>query len=269
MTNPKPGAATDVGARLREAREARDLSLRLVADRTHISVMALEALERNDLRRLPGGIFTRAFLRAYASEVGLDPECTVRDFLAQFPHDAGSAVGLRGQVEDGKDVDNERLIAQTVVRLVALSLPLAGALVYLGMRSPGAASVADLVGQPAAAVRAADAGAVGLRLLDEAAPASAGAAPGGDVAAALTMVVAPVGDCWLSPVVDGEEIPPELLAGGQRRELRAVREIVVTVGDAAACAYTLNGRAGLPFGGPGQIVTRRITLDNYQVYLKE
>ena len=86
---------------------------------------------------------------------------------------------------------------------------------------------------------------------------------------AVLFVVAPQGDCWLSPVVDGEEIPPELLAGGQRRELRAVREIVVTVGDAAACAYTLNGRAGLPFGGPGQVVTRRITLDNYQVYLRE
>ena len=51
MTNPKPGAATDVGARLREAREARDLSLRLVADRTHISVMALEALEATTLAR--------------------------------------------------------------------------------------------------------------------------------------------------------------------------------------------------------------------------
>ena len=269
MTNPNPGAATDVGARLREAREARDLSLRLVADRTHISVMALEALERNDLKRLPGGIFTRAFLRAYASEVGLDPECTVRDFLAQFPHDAESAIGPHGQVEDGEAVENDRLMAQTVVRLVAVSLPLAGALVYLGMRSPGAASVVDLVAQPPAAVRAADAGAVGLRLLDEPAPPSAGDAPGADVAAALTMVVAPLGDCWLSPVVDGDEIPPELVAGGQRRELRAVREIVVTVGDAAACAYTLNGRAGLPFGGPGQVVTRRITLDNYQVYLKE
>jgi len=234
-------------------------------------VMALEALERNDLKRLPGGIFTRAFLRAYASEVGLDPECTVRDFLAQFPHDAGSAVGPRGQVEDGEAVENDRLMAQTVVRLVAVSLPLAGALVYLGMRSPGAASVVDLVAQPPAAVRAADAGAVGLRLLEEPvpAPASAGAAPGAGVAAALTMVVAPQGDCWLSPVVDGEEIPPELLAGGQRRELRAVREIVVTVGDAAACAYTLNGRAGRPFGGPGEVVTRRITLDNYQVYLRE
>jgi hypothetical protein len=85
----------------------------------------------------------------------------VHGSTAQFPHDEGSAVGLRGQVEDGEAVDNERLIAQTVVRLVAVSLPLAGALVYLGMRSPGAASVADLVGQPAAAVRAADAGAVG------------------------------------------------------------------------------------------------------------
>ena len=39
-------------------------------------------------RRLPGGIFSRAFVRGYAQEVGLDPEETVRDFVEQFPVEA-------------------------------------------------------------------------------------------------------------------------------------------------------------------------------------
>ncbi len=78
-------SAGDFGARLREARERRGLSLRVIADATRISVRALEALERNDIRQLPGGIFSRAFVRAYATEVGLDPEQTVAEFITRFP----------------------------------------------------------------------------------------------------------------------------------------------------------------------------------------
>jgi cytoskeletal protein RodZ len=82
IANPPTG---DFGARLREARERRGLSLRVIADATKISVTALEALERNDISRLPGGIFSRAFVRAYALEVGLDPEQTIAEFMTRFP----------------------------------------------------------------------------------------------------------------------------------------------------------------------------------------
>jgi cytoskeletal protein RodZ len=74
----------DFGGRLRQARERRGVSLRQIAASTKISVTALEALERNDVSRLPGGIFSRAFVRSYAIEVGLDPEQTVREFLERF-----------------------------------------------------------------------------------------------------------------------------------------------------------------------------------------
>src|SRR5256885_12045083 len=79
------------GAKLGEARERKAVSLRQIANKTKISVAALEALERNDVSRLPGGIFSRAFVRSYASEVGLDPETTIQEFIAQFPHDSVTA----------------------------------------------------------------------------------------------------------------------------------------------------------------------------------
>ena len=62
----------NVGARLRAARESRNMELRDIAATTKVSIEALKALEQNDFGPLPGGIFTRAFVRAYASEVGLD-----------------------------------------------------------------------------------------------------------------------------------------------------------------------------------------------------
>lgn len=80
---PAPG----FGARMKRTREERGVSLRRIADRTKLSVGALEALERDDISRLPGGIFSRAFVRSYAAEIGLEPEQALRDFLAQFPDD--------------------------------------------------------------------------------------------------------------------------------------------------------------------------------------
>src|ERR687891_2863614 len=79
-------ARPDFGTRMRRLREEKGVSLRQIADATKISIGALEALERNDIARLPGGIFSRAFVRSYAIEVGLDPEQTVRDFIERFPH---------------------------------------------------------------------------------------------------------------------------------------------------------------------------------------
>lgn len=81
-------AKPDFGSRMKRLREERGVTLRQIADTTKLSVGALEALERGDISRLPGGIFSRAFVRSYAIEVGLDPEQTVRDFLIQFPHDS-------------------------------------------------------------------------------------------------------------------------------------------------------------------------------------
>src|ERR1051325_7153692 len=88
---PGAGPATDVGGRLRRARERCGVTLRQIASATKISVGVLEALERNDISRLPGGIFSRAFVRSYAIEVGLDPEATIQDFIAAFPHDSVTA----------------------------------------------------------------------------------------------------------------------------------------------------------------------------------
>jgi cytoskeletal protein RodZ len=64
---------SEFGARLKQAREERGISLRQIATATKISMGALEALERDDFSRLPGGIFSRAFVRAYAIEVDMIP----------------------------------------------------------------------------------------------------------------------------------------------------------------------------------------------------
>src|SRR3989442_12252974 len=130
---PTSGAPFGFGKKLREARERRGISLREIANTTKISVSALEALERNDISRLPGGIFSRAFVRSYALEVGLDPEETIREFLAQCPHDSVTAGHPSSEhLDDDDTIESDRRTASTFLRLMVISIPIAAVVLYFG-----------------------------------------------------------------------------------------------------------------------------------------
>ena len=87
-----------VGARLKLARESKGMTLRQIANTTRIAVSALDAIERDDVKKLPGGIFARSFIRAYASELKLDVEQTVTEFFAQFPEPVDGPAALARSV---------------------------------------------------------------------------------------------------------------------------------------------------------------------------
>ena len=74
----------DLGAWLRRERERAGVTLETIAARTKVARTLLEALERNDVSRWPNGIFRRAFVRGYASQIGLDPDYAVALFIRAF-----------------------------------------------------------------------------------------------------------------------------------------------------------------------------------------
>src|SRR5215831_8701824 len=124
-------SAGDFGRKLRDARERRGLSLRQISNATKISVPTLEALERNDITRLPGGIFSRGVVRSYALEVGLEPESTIDEFMGQFPHDSVTAGHpTTTQIEDHEKVESDRRMATAFLRLVLISVPVAAFVIY-------------------------------------------------------------------------------------------------------------------------------------------
>jgi len=69
-----------IGEKLRLAREARGIALRDISEQTRISMRYLEAIESDDYKRLPGGIFNRSFIRAYAKFVGVDEDQAIDDY---------------------------------------------------------------------------------------------------------------------------------------------------------------------------------------------
>src|SRR3954468_10586309 len=76
------------GARLRQQRERQAVEFCAIAEQTKIKQSLLEALERDDVSQWPSGIFRRAFVRAYAQAIALEPDLVVREFLQLYPDPA-------------------------------------------------------------------------------------------------------------------------------------------------------------------------------------
>jgi cytoskeleton protein RodZ len=277
------------GGRLREARERRGISLRQIANATKIAVGVLEGLERNDISRLPGGIFGRAFVRSYAVEVGLDPERTIQEFITQFPQDsvvAGHPTSARVDVHVAAQNKDRRVPAVFLVLLVGIMV--AGWAVYFGAwRTLASYAAAFLTAQrtpastppqppPIAPAAAPDRSAAESR------------APIGDVAAAspepiplpvapqpstggaedrLTVRLSVSRPCWVSAMVDGRKAIERLLQTGENQTINVRREIVLTAADAGAVALTLNGESAKPLGQAGEVVTARLSLANFRDFL--
>ena len=72
-----------IGEVLREAREARGLSLDDAASETRIRSTHLASIEREDFDALDSDVYTRGFIRNYAKAVGADPEPLVAAFDEQ------------------------------------------------------------------------------------------------------------------------------------------------------------------------------------------
>ena len=259
----------DIGPTLRAARQQRGLTLQQLSDRTKIGISALAALESGDFQHLPGGIFVRGFLRAYAREVGLDGEELVEQYLAQY--EPGPIVELRADepapAADGRSVT--RASAWDVL-FTAVVVVLAVA-VYLTFRQP----------QPMGAivnVPAADPGtAMAAMVNDEVGTAGMGTpapVPASDIAVpadlrpradGVRLEIAATGPCWVSAVVDGQPIVHRLMQAGEQQVIEG-GAIALRVGDPSTFTYAINGERGRPLGQPAQVVDVTITTENYREF---
>jgi len=275
----KSPVAGGIGARLRDARERRGLSLREIADATKISASVLDALERNDFSRIPAGIFGRGFVRSFAAEVGLDPEQAVRDFISQFPDDSVAAghptLARPDDLEPGTG-DRRRAAAFRLV--LALCIPIAAVAVYVAVKGrtsggPDPVEAASVIAAPRETTSVSDgsgstpsSGAPDVEPADAllVSPRTVGSEAGNGT---LVVDLVATAKCWISTAVDGERAVQRELQAGDRERLDVRRQLVLIAGNAAALTVMLNGEAARPLGGPGQVATVSVGPTNYQEYL--
>jgi len=121
--------ASRIGSDLRRARTRREIELSEVEAATRIRVRFLRAIEEEEWDALPGGVYTRGFIRTYAAHLGLDGERLAADFRREVegasgdgprrelaPVAASSATGSPG---GRRSLSHLRWLAVPAVLLVA------------------------------------------------------------------------------------------------------------------------------------------------------
>jgi hypothetical protein len=102
---------------LKAARERKGITLAQISTATKIPAYLFAALEHNDLRRWPKGLFRRSFFRDYAKSVGLPVADVCAEFVRLFPDDGSpSAEPAETPVESAAsdEVDWPSILSGTV-----------------------------------------------------------------------------------------------------------------------------------------------------------
>jgi cytoskeletal protein RodZ len=82
-------------------RQNRGVSLEQIAKATKISVRSLEAIERGDFRKLPGGIYNTSYIRQYARAIDYDESVLLEYYKQQMSAEAPPSTTDRGKSNFG------------------------------------------------------------------------------------------------------------------------------------------------------------------------
>ncbi len=262
------------GQRIKREREMRGVSLDEIAQATKIGTRSLRALEEEDFDRLPGGIFNKGFVRAYARFLGMDEEQAVGDYLVASGLEAPPAEAVETETAPSADLWRRRLKAIGIAALVLAAAGYGGWWLYsTGTRGASSQQESARPANPPAAAtrpppRASDEPAKVPALQPAAGAVSAGGS--GTVAAAspagaseFTVRIRARAECWVEITADGRREEVTLAAGGEK-EIRALEKIEVKLGDASVVEIYHNGAALPPFAGERKVRALTFTREGVQ-----
>ncbi len=283
------------GERMQREREMRGITLEEIAESTKIGTRSLRALEGEDFDKLPGGIFNKGFVRAYAKYLGIDEEQAVTDFMAAY----GDYQQQQPQAPEASKPDEEAppaslnlLAVGGAVVVLVLFLAIwgfhdrlsgtASRIVHRFRRAPAAQAPNTVAASPTPAVptapvsQPAPAAASGTTVPADPAAVPAGQ-PSGDTASAaapgpaktapemalagreFVLQVHARQDAWVKIKADDELLMEGVLKGD--KTIHAKQKVVFTTGNAAAIELSFNGEAQPSLGADNQVKTVVFTPD--------
>jgi len=257
------GNIVEIGTKLQQARIGKGFTLADISNVTKMSSHVLQLIETNDFAQLPGGILTRGHLRAFAGEVGLNPEEIVNDYRAKF--ESASAEEERFKLRARYQSDESGVPHAGLMLIIGFAI-----LIYFAYPTPVQRPAEIQIATEPAQVNIDEATTINKAVAPSAPSSHITSSP---VAAAdsdgLQIDLRPQAECWLSAVADGRLVMYRLMQAGERETIVARADIVLRVGDAGALTYFVNGRVGRSPGAAGEAVTVRITSDNSATWLTD
>lgn len=262
--------ATSFGEQLRLAREARGITLREISEQTRISTRYLEAIESDDYKRLPGGIFNKSFIKAYAKYIGFDEKEALEAYArtareqGTSPDDVVSTPYQPRVYTDGNSRSPLVTGILTIVILAILTLAVYAAMHWYQRRegvttdegtTPQAQAPAQTGGTQQAQSNASNA--------QQATGANASTNPTGS----FTVQIRAHGeDVWTKAKVDDESSAEVILKPDELREFKPTDKVSILLSRTKlkALEVSINNRpASIPPQPRGGLVELLITKENY------
>ena len=262
---------TDFGASFKKARESLGVSLNQIAVETRISTRFLLAIENEDFRLLPGGIFNRGFIRTYAERVGLNPDEAVASYerLAQTTEaDVAHARGALAIVivdPISNFGGNIRFTPRHFYAVAVGALILLVAIFYVATRGANTTSVTasrPAAETPAPTPETAAPETEKQSIAPEVPPAEPAVTPAPVSQKPLALELEIHEATWIKLSSDGATVLNEILQPGTTRRFTAQNSMTLTVGNAAGLKIKLNDKPVPPLGLRGQVKSLTITPGN-------
>ena len=269
----------------------RGVPLDEIAAATKISIRCLQALEAEEFSKLPGGIFTRSFIRAYAKYLGLNEETVMAEFqvIAPAMEEADLSKLTPSNVKPAEEIKRSPLLAP----LIALAVLIGGYGIYRyarGNPEPKASTSTpsqalpppqQARGQPPPSTETAnpptsipstptaESGAGGRSastnpgldpgLHQVASPPTPNVAPGAGSDSGLTLQIAATEQAWVAVDADGKNAMQRVLKPNDIQTFKAKNSFDVMTGNAQGIILTLNGETLKPLGRDGEVKKIHLT----------
>jgi cytoskeleton protein RodZ len=237
------------GEQLKREREKRSITLDDISVSTKISTRLLRALEEDRFEQLPGGIFNKGFVRAYAKTVGLDADQIVADYLVASGEDQPAPAPLPEAPPRREEVEVRRDDKPWSVPWGSLAIVLL--MVALGLAYWRTRHQEETTDQPSATAVPQASVPVPVPVPTSPVPESAPATT--TAGEPFTIVIRAREDCWLTLTSDGKSVFHGMLAAGGVKKISAQHGAVVKAGNVGAVDISFNGTKVPTDGQAGQV----------------
>lgn len=242
------------GAKLRQERIDRRLTIDDVARETRIKPRFLVAIEADDFDSLPGLVFARSFVRQFANALSLDPE----PLVAEMPKLEDAVVPLPNPPARGPRSSYRMERAMYSGGWIAL-VGVAAVLGWVYLDHPGQ-SQARPAERPARNAETAPVTPASTRPEPETqkpAPAVFQKPP----VAPVEVVITAQQPTWVQLIADGKDAFTGILQPNDTKEVGASDQVKLIAGNAGGITVSLNGKTLDPLGPSGQVRVVRLTAE--------
>ncbi|MBI4853156.1 MAG: DUF4115 domain-containing protein [Acidobacteria bacterium] len=247
-----------LGQDFKRRREERKLNLKDVAEATRVGVRFLTAIEADDFAALPGGIYTRSFVRAYAKFLGMDEEEVVARYRKQVATEE-PAEPMMSYKEYPSESSPMSLYIGAIVLLVIILGSGYGLLQYIDFKDLSTKSIVNnSTPTPLSSPNS------------ETTPANTIATPSPTpVFEQVVLTLKTKQDAWVSVNTDDVEKPLILtIPANSSRDFKADSKLKITIGNLPAVQAQINGQnAKLPSDNGLIAKNVVITKENFQNYI--